>query len=262
MSQTRAREPSPYAAAVPPVWLSAVVPAYNEAASIADTLTRLRAALEATGHAWEIVVVDNASTDGTAEQVPSDVRLLRNDVNRGKGFSVRRGMLAAQGDLRLHCDADCAPSLESLPVMLAALEDGADVVVGSRLAPGAHVGRRQPLRRRIAGRTFVELSRLALSEPTHDLFCGFKLWRADAAVAAYSRLRLDGWVFDAEVLALARALGYRLREVGIAWSDREGSRLSMPRVIVPVVRDLLAARAHVRREAERAAPAPAADPAG
>jgi dolichyl-phosphate beta-glucosyltransferase len=249
---------------VPPVWLSVVVPAYNEAASIEDTITRLRAWLDANGRPWEIVVVDNASTDGTAERLRAGdgVRVLRNDVNRGKGFSVRRGMLAAEGDLRLHCDADCAPSLESLPAMLAALDDGADVVVGSRLAPGARVGRRQPLRRRIAGRTFVELCRLALSEPTHDLFCGFKLWRADAAVAAHSRLRLDGWVFDAEALALARALGYRVREIGIVWSDREGSRLSMARVFVPVVRDLLAARAHVRREAERAAPEPAADPAG
>jgi dolichyl-phosphate beta-glucosyltransferase len=249
---------------VPQPALSVVVPAYNEAASIADTLARLRAWLEAQGRPWQIVVVDNASTDGTPERVPADerVHVLINDVNRGKGFSVRRGMLAANGDLRLHCDADCAPSLASLPAMLAALEEGADVVVGSRLAPGAHVGRRQPLRRRIAGRTFVELCRLALREPTHDLFCGFKLWRADAAVAAHSRLRLDGWVFDAEALALARALGYRVREVGIVWSDRAGSRLSMPRVVVPVVRDLLAARAHVREEAERAAPEPAADPAG
>ena len=85
-----------------------------------------------------------------------------------------------------------------------------------------------------------------LREPTRDLFCGFKLWRAEAAEAAFSRARLDGWTFDAEALAMARALGYRLREVGIVWTDREGSRLSMPRVLVPVVRELLAARAHVR----------------
>jgi dolichyl-phosphate beta-glucosyltransferase len=246
--------------------MSVVVPAYNEEAGIERTIATLHERLGALGRPYEVIVVDNASQDRTVEVLQplldERVRVLRNDVNRGKGFSVRRGMLAAEGDLRLHCDADCASSLESLPAMLAALDDGADVVVGSRLAPGARVGRRQPLRRRIAGRTFVELCRLALSEPTHDLFCGFKLWRADAAVAAHSRLRLDGWVFDAEALALARALGYRVREIGIVWSDREGSRLSMPRVFVPVVRDLLAARAHVRKEAERAAPEPAADPAG
>jgi dolichyl-phosphate beta-glucosyltransferase len=248
-------------------WLSVVVPAYNEERGIVATVETLRDWLEQRPEAFEILVVDNASEDATVARLEplldsERVRLLRNEDNRGKGYSMRRGMLEARGELRLHCDADCAPSLASLPAMLAALDEGADVVVGSRLAPGARVGRRQPLRRRIAGRTFVELSRLALGEPTHDVFCGFKLWRADAAVAAHSRLRLDGWVFDAEALALARALGYRVREIGIEWSDREGSRLSMPRVVVPVVRDLLAARAHVRREAERAAPEPAADPAG
>jgi hypothetical protein len=167
---------------------------------------------------------------------------------------MRRGMLAATGTLRLHCDADCADSFRSLPRMLELLAD-ADVVVGSRLAAGAEVGRRQPLHRRIVGRTFVELCRLALGEPTHDLFCGFKLWRAEAAEAAYSRTALEDWVFDAEVLAMARRLGYRLTETGIAWSDREGSRLSMPRVLVPALRDLLAARRTVRSASPLAAPA-------
>src|SRR5205823_2699930 len=87
---------------------------------------------------------------------------------------------------------------------------------------------------------------------TRDLYCGFKLWRAPAAVASYSRTNLDDWVFDAEVLAMARALGYRIRETGIVWTDRAGSRLAMARVLVPVVRDLIAARRHVRREAAAA----------
>jgi len=85
-----------------------------------------------------------------------------------------------------------------------------------------------------------------LREPTRDLFCGFKLWRAEAALAAYAASELDGWVFDAETLAMARALGYRIAEVGIPWEDRKGSRLSMPRVIVPVTRELLAARRRVQ----------------
>jgi dolichyl-phosphate beta-glucosyltransferase len=165
-------------------------------------------------------------------------------------------MLAVGGELRLHCDADCAASLDSLPAMLAAIEEGADVVAGSRLAPGASVGRRQPLRRRIVGRSFVDLCRLVLREPTRDLFCGFKLWRAPAAEAAYGRTRLDGWTFDAETLAMARALGFRVREQGVVWSDRPGSRLSMARVLVPVVVELVRARRHVAREAARSAPLP------
>ncbi len=235
---------------VPGPELSVVVPAYNEAAQIVATVGQLRSGLNALGRSWELIVVDNASTDGTAELLAplledERVLLLRNEANRGKGYSMRRGMLSASGALRLHCDADCAGSLASLPAMLELIEQGADVVVGSRLADGARLGRRQPLRRRVVGRSFVGLCRVVLREPTRDLFCGFKLWRADAAQGAYASTRLEGWVFDAEVLAMARALGHELREVGIAWSDREGSRLSMARVLAPSVLDLVRARRRV-----------------
>jgi dolichyl-phosphate beta-glucosyltransferase len=236
-------------------WLSVVVPAYNEERGIAATVETLRAWLAERPGTFEILVVDNASEDATVARLEplldgERVRLVRNERNRGKGHSMRRGMLEARGELRLHCDADCAVCLPSLPKMLELIAAG-DVVVGSRLAPGAQLGRRQPLRRRIMGRSFQQLCRLLLGEPTSDLFCGFKLWREDAAVAAYSRTRLDGWTFDAEVLAMARALGYRLRETGIVWTDRNSSRVKMTRVLVPVVRELLAARRHVRREAAK-----------
>jgi dolichyl-phosphate beta-glucosyltransferase len=243
--------------------ISVVVPAYNEETGIAATVRSLRAWLEERGEAFEIIVVDNASTDGTAERVAEladgqIVRLLRNERNRGKGYSMRRGMLEATGELRLHCDADCATSLPSLPRLLELIREH-DVVVGSRLAEGAQLGRRQPLRRRIAGRSFQQLCRIVLREPTSDLFCGFKLWRAHAAVDAYSRSQLEGWTFDAELLAMARALGYRVCETGIVWTDRDGSRVRMGRILVPVVRELLAARRHVRREA-RSGPAPMQEP--
>jgi glycosyltransferase involved in cell wall biosynthesis len=232
-------------------WISVVVPAFNEEAGIERTVRTLREWLEQRGRQFEILVVDNASTDRTCERLApliegERVRLLRNDCNRGKGHSVRRGMLEARGVLRLHCDADCAVSLPSLPRMLELIED-VDVVVGSRLAPGARLARRQPLRRRIMGRTFVALCRRVLREPTRDLYCGFKLWRAEAASATFSRIAIEGWVFDAESLAMARALGYRIAEAGIAWSDREGSRLSMPRVLFAVIADLLRARRNVAR---------------
>src|SRR4051794_21267208 len=236
--------------------MSVVIPAYNEEAGIAQTVEAVRDWLAARGEPFEGIVVDNASEDRTVERLEALADGargpgMRNDSNGGKGHSVQRGMLEASGTLRLHCDADCAPSLPSLPKMLELIGD-ADVVVGSRLAKGAAVGRRQPLLRRIVGRSFVDLCRAVLREPTHDLYCGFKLWRAEAAVDTYSRIHLEGWVFDAEALAMARALGYRIRETGIVWTDRAGSRLSMARVLVPVVRDLLSARRHVRREAAAA----------
>ncbi|HEX8243408.1 MAG TPA: glycosyltransferase [Longimicrobium sp.] len=246
-------------------WLSVVVPAFNEERGIAEAVASARGWLEARGGEYELIVVDNASTDATADRLRPmldgrRVRLLANDRNRGKGYSMRRGMLEASAPLRLHCDADCVGSFRSLSRMLELIDDR-DVVVGSRLAAGAAVGRRQPLHRRLVGRTFVELCRLALREPTHDLYCGFKLWRAEAAEAAYSRMTIEDWVFDAEVLALARGMGFRLCETGIAWSDREGSRLSMPRVLVPALRDLMAARRNVRRSAGAGSAARAALPA-
>src|SRR5215217_8977142 len=144
-------------------WMSVVVPAYNEERTIADTVSAIRAWLEHRGRPFEILVVDNASEDRTAELVQplldERVRLVRNDVNRGKGYSVRRGMLEANGSLRLLCDADCAPSLASLDRMVEEIE-GADVVVGSRTVSGARVEQGQPLRRRLVGWPFIALTRL------------------------------------------------------------------------------------------------------
>lgn len=239
-------------------WLSVVVPAYQEAQNILASARAIVSALEATGRSWELIVVDNASPDGTAAALgpltaeEPRVRVLRNDRNRGKGYSVRRGMLEATGDLRLHCDADCAPSFASFGAMLERVEAGTDLVVGSRLGEGARLGQRQALRRRIVGRAFQQLCRVVLAEPCRDLYCGFKLWRGPLAEAAYSRCELDGWVFDAEVIALARALGARVEEMGIVWTDRPGSRLSMARVLVPAVRDLMRARSHARAVAREA----------
>src|SRR3954451_5551475 len=138
-------------------WFSVVIPAYNEEHAILGTVTAAHTWLEARGRPFEIIVVDNASEDGTVKLLEpliekGQLRLLRNEVNRGKGYSVRRGMLDATGELRLMCDADCAPSFASLDEMVALVETGeADVVTGSRLARGADVGRHQPPARRLAG---------------------------------------------------------------------------------------------------------------
>jgi dolichyl-phosphate beta-glucosyltransferase len=230
--------------------VSVVIPAYQEEAGIAHTVDAVHGYFESTGDSFEIIVVDNCSTDGTVAAVEAlgldRVRVLVNDTNLGKGWSVRRGMLEATGTLRLHCDADCSSSLASLAAMRALVESGSDVVVGSRLGAGAQVGQKQPIARRIAGSSFQTLCRLLLHEPTRDRFCGFKLWTDASAEAVFPNLVLDGWTFDAEALALARAFGYRVSELGIVWNDREGSRLSMARVLIPVTRELLKARKNVR----------------
>jgi dolichyl-phosphate beta-glucosyltransferase len=232
-------------------WMSVVIPAYNEEMTVAGTVSGARAWLEERGASYEIVVVDNASTDRTVEVLEplldgDRVRLLRNDVNRGKGYSVRRGMLEATGELRLMCDADCLPSLASLGDMVDLIED-ADVVIGSRNVAGSRVDKTQPLRRRVASWNFLNLCRLAMNEPSRDIFCGFKLFRSEVADTAFRHQSLEGWAFDIEVLALARRLGFRVREAGIVWNDREGSRLAMHRVLIPVIVELVQARRNVRR---------------
>ncbi len=244
----------------PPPSISVVIPVYNEAAEIANIVRAVGEALRTRGGDFEIIVVDNASTDDTVDRLQpfltgQNVRLLRNEHNMGKGFSVRRGMLEASGDRRLMCDADCAPSLESLPKMEAMLSE-CDIVAGARNAPTSEVGRQQPLRRRAASIGFILLCRAVMSEPLKDVFCGFKLFTAAAAQDAFSRARIDGWAFDAEALAIARRLGYRVRPCGIAWVNRPGSRLSIPRVVVPVLGELVVARRHLKSLSRHPAGAP------
>lgn len=244
--------------------MSVVIPVYNEEQEIATIVPAVRAALEARSTAWEILVVDNASEDATATRLAPfladpRIRHLRNEENRGKGYSVRRGMLEASGDLRLMCDADCMTSLVSLPAM-EALIARCDIVAGARNAADSQVRRYQPVRRRAASLGFIFLCRRVMGEPLRDVFCGFKLFTAAAARDVFSRTRIEGWAFDAEALALARALGYRVEPCGIVWTHRPGSRLSMTRIVIPVLRELIAARAHVREAAlasAQAAVAPA-----
>ncbi|HET9101943.1 MAG TPA: glycosyltransferase [Solirubrobacteraceae bacterium] len=236
---------------MPPPSLSVIIPAYNEAEEIPTIVPAVLDVLRARPGEWELIVVDNASEDDTAArmapflQADPRVRLIRNERNRGKGYSVRRGMLAATGDLRLMCDADCTKSLVSLPA-LEALTAQAEIVAGARNAESSQVERYQPLQRRAASLAFIFLCRRIMGEPLRDVFCGFKLFTAAAARDVFSRARIDGWAFDAEALALARALGYRVVPCGIVWTHRPGSRLSIPRIMIPVLRELIATRARLK----------------
>lgn len=233
--------------------ISVIVPVYNEEQEIGTIVPAISDVLSARGGEWEILVVDNASQDATGQRLrpfleDSHIRLLRNERNRGKGYSVRRGMLEASCSLRLLCDADCAPSLVSLPDMEALIGE-CDVVAGARNAPESQVARYQPLNRRAASLGFIFLCRRLMSEPLRDVFCGFKLFTGEAAQDVFSRTRIDGWAFDVEALALARALGYRVKACPIAWVHRPGSRLSMRRVALPALRELAAARSYTRAQA-------------
>jgi dolichyl-phosphate beta-glucosyltransferase len=213
--------------------LSVVIPAYNEAGRLPKTLGVVRAYLDARGVPYEIVVVDDGSSDGTAEQARtgggSTVTVLRHEPNRGKGYAARRGMLAAQGALRLMTDADLSTPIEELARLEASLADGHDVAIGSRGVAGANIVVHQPWYREATGRLFNHLVRLLALPGLHDTQCGFKLFTAAAAAAAFGPARLEGFSFDVEVLYIARRRGLRIAEVPVTWRNDAATRVSLVR---------------------------------
>jgi glycosyltransferase involved in cell wall biosynthesis len=218
---------------VPP--LSIVIPAYNEETRLPPTLRTVRAYLESSPYAdAEIVVVDDGSRDGTAALVETfagqdrRIRLLRNPGNRGKGYSVRHGMLEARGEWILFSDADLsAPIAELSKLMDAAREHKAQVAVGSRDLDRSLVGVHQSRWREIAGSFFNLVMRAVTWLPFSDTQCGFKLYHRDAARVVFARQRLEGFGFDVEDLYIARVRGFRAIEVPVRWNNVEGTKVSL-----------------------------------
>jgi dolichyl-phosphate beta-glucosyltransferase len=237
--------------------LSVVIPAYNEALRLPETLARVQAHLATLEREHEIVVVDDGSSDGTAEtagrigNVP--VRVLRHEPNRGKGYAVRRGMLAARGERRLMTDADLSTPITELDRLEAELDRGFDVAIGSRALVGSRIEVHQPLYREAMGRAFNVLVQQLLLPGLHDTQCGFKLFTARAAEAAFAPGRLDGFSFDVEALYAARVRGLRIAEVPVVWRNDPRSRVSLGGGGAAFL-DLLRIRRLARRGAYRASP--------
>lgn len=214
--------------------VSIVIPAYNEAARLSSTLEAVFAYLSEKDYgAAEIVVVDDGSSDGTAELVERwqrdrpCIRLLRNPGNRGKGFAVRHGIFEAHGDWILYTDADLSAPIGELDKLLDAAERaGAQVALGSRALDRSLVGIHQSAFRELSGRMFNVVMRLITGLPFRDTQCGFKLFRAGAAREIFSRQQLDGFSFDVEDLVIAKMLGYRAVEVPVVWNNVEGTKVS------------------------------------
>jgi dolichyl-phosphate beta-glucosyltransferase len=209
--------------------LSIVIPAFNEAERLPRTLDRLAAHFAGrTDH--EVLVVDDGSRDDTAARAEAaGATVLRNEANRGKGYSVRRGMLAARGRRRLMTDADLSTPIEELGRLAARMDEGYDVVIGSRALPGSRIEVHQPWYRENMGRLFNLFVRTLVVPGIHDTQCGFKLFSAEAANAVFSAARLDGFSFDVEALFLAARRGCRIAEVPVLWRNDAASRVSLRR---------------------------------
>jgi len=212
-----------------------VIPAYNEEARLPATIERVAEFLaQGPWDATEILVVDDGSRDGTVRAVQEyqkklpGLRLLRNPGNRGKGYSVRHGMLEARGQWVLFSDADLsAPIEEMAKLMEAARREGAQVVIGSRALDRSLIGVHQTGFREWAGRIFNLCVRLIVRLPFADTQCGFKLFSAKAASEIFRRAQVDRWGFDPELLFIARKLGFKTVEVPVRWNHAEGAKISV-----------------------------------
>ncbi len=211
--------------------ISIVIPAYNESARLGGTLDQILEFIREQAWDAEVIVVDDGSRDGTAELVRncacnnSMVRLVQNPGNRGKGYSVRNGVLSARGAIILFTDADLSSPIEEALKLLDALEEGADIAIGSRWLCSALQRHRQSIARQVMGRVFNLLLRSVLTLDFKDTQCGFKAFRRNAAGSVFSSQRIEGWAFDPEILFLALRLGLRVAEVPVVWAHDEGTRI-------------------------------------
>jgi glycosyltransferase involved in cell wall biosynthesis len=211
---------------------SIIIPAYNEQERIGAALEKVVAHAAQQGWQSEIIVVNDGSRDATAEMVRAyaeknpQVRLLENPGNRGKGYSVRNGMLNAQGGVLLFSDADLSSPITEAGKLFGAIEGGADVAIGSRWLDPALQTEKQPFYRQLFGRIFNLLLRITLNLKEKDTQCGFKAFNRKAAESIFPRQHIEGWGFDPELLFLAHKMGLKVVEVPVAWAHDERSKIN------------------------------------
>lgn len=230
--------------------LSIVIPAYNEAARIERTLQRVLDCVRE--HRWdaEVLVVDDGSTDETAQIVRSymerspELHLVQNPGNRGKGYSVRNGLLQAAGEVVMFTDADLSAPMEEAERLLSAIQEGADVAIGSRWLDRSRQTLHQPLYRRFFGRCFNGLTRAVMGLPYADTQCGFKAFRRAAAQVIFRLQRVERWGFDPEILFIARKLGFKIVEVPVSWGHDERSKISYLRDGSRMLQDMATIRSN------------------
>ncbi len=229
---------------------SLVIPAYNEAARIGQTLREVLAYLERESPGSEVIVVDDGSPDATSAVVREvftgaacETRLLFHQPNRGKGAAVRDGLLAATRPVALFSDADLSTPIEEAPKLLDPINAGEiDIAFGSRALDRRLIGQRQAWHREQGGRVFNLLVRLGTGLPFWDTQCGFKAFGMEAFRPVLEQSRHDGFSFDVEWLYLAQAAGLRLREIPVRWNHHDGSKVSFARDSLRMFREVVELR--------------------
>jgi len=225
------------------IFLSVVVPAYNEDLRISKTLEKIREYLDHQDYSSEIIVVSDGCTDSTdscaAESLKNwpNFRLLNRSENKGKGYTVKEGVLHSRGHLILFTDADLSTPIEELDHFLP-LTDEFDVLIGSRALPESNIQVRQSLFREYMGKTFNLFVRLLIFRGIKDTQCGFKLFHRHAALDIFNRIQLNGFGFDVEALYVSRKLGYRIKQLPVIWRNSPESRVHVFRSSLEMFLDL------------------------
>ncbi|HUI25170.1 MAG TPA: dolichyl-phosphate beta-glucosyltransferase [Candidatus Kryptonia bacterium] len=225
--------------------ISVVVPAYNEARRILPSLEQIFPYLDAHHPDYEVLVVDDGSTDETVALVRRhfgqrpQLRLVAYDKNRGKGFAVRYGAEQATGDLVLFTDADLSTPIQELDKLLPFAEQGYDLVMGTRAHPEADIRIRQPFYREYGGKLFNLLIRVLLLREFHDTQCGFKLFRRAVMLPILRRQRIDRFAFDVELVYLAHQAGLKIADVPVVWMNSPETKMGatgIARAVLDVLR--------------------------
>ena len=230
--------------------LSIVIPAYNESARIEHALDRVLSCIAQQGWDAEVLVIDDGSRDDTAAIVQRwmnehpRLHLVQNPGNRGKGYSVRNGLLQAAGEIVLFTDADLSAPMEEAQRLLDALAAGADVAIGSRWMDRTRQTIHQPLYRQFFGRCFNWVTRTVMGLPYKDTQCGFKAFKRSAAQVIFRLQTIERWGFDPEILFIARKLRYHIQEVPVTWGHDERSRMSYLKDGMKMLEDMARIRAN------------------
>jgi glycosyltransferase involved in cell wall biosynthesis len=232
-----------------PVELSIVIPAFNEEQRLPKSLSRIQAYLKSRSLRAEVLVVDDGSTDATSRIVEAtrssfpELRLISNARNRGKGFSVRNGMLEARGEFALFTDADLSAPIEEAEKLLAPLRDGSyDGAIGSRALDRSLIEVHQPAYRERAGMVFNRIMRGLTGLEFKDTQCGFKAFRREKARVIFEQQRTEGFGFDPEILFLARQKGLRIAEIPVRWAHDPTTKVKLFRDSVRMFLDVIAIR--------------------
>ncbi len=231
--------------------LSIIIPAYNEAERLPPSLEAVRSFVEKQSYACEVLVVENGSSDNTYQLAQSFIQSMPylrvlHEENSGKGLAVRSGMLAATGKVRIFCDADFSMPVEEINKFLPPHLEEFDVAIASRELPQSKRVD-EPEYRHLIGRIFNTMVRLSILPGLHDTQCGFKAFSAEVTERVFRMQTLPGWSFDAEVLVIARELGYEVKEVPITWYYKPGTRLNILKDSMKMAADLWTIRRNRRK---------------